>query len=115
MRWLLLLLMCCTMACATPYEEVVPVRLVWPEPPALARIEFERTIHGAADVEGNDSSVWSSVAAALGVRSRAPGRPIGHAADVAAARDGRRVYVSDFVQGIVHVFDLERRETWYLG
>jgi DNA-binding beta-propeller fold protein YncE len=43
------------------------------------------------------------------------GRPLVHAADVAVSADGQLVYVSDFAQGVIHVYDLAAPEARYFG
>jgi DNA-binding beta-propeller fold protein YncE len=102
------------LACATANAPQTDTVLTWPEPPLVTRIETVRTIARARDIQG-DPSFWESVGMTLGVYGPSRGRALAHPADVAVSPDGGTVYVSDFAQGIVHAYDLERGETRYLA
>ena len=101
-------------ACAAPPPSEPRGPLRWPEPPQTVRIEFVRSIRGAADI-ARPPGLWQKVALLLGVSEPRATRPIAHPADVEISDDGTLLYVSDFAQGLVHVFDLEAGTTRYFG
>ena len=100
--------------CATPRVDS-SITLRWPDPPLESRIEVVRTIYGGQSRQSENISFWESVAQLLGVIAPYRGRPIGHPADIVVSPDGSTVYVSDFAQGIIHVFDLNGGKTRYFG
>ncbi len=88
--------------CATaPKEE--PVRLVWPPPPLKPRIEFVRSIISDQDLN-RDTTFSEKLLAFLAGEKPLPNRivePMG----LALSDDGQRLYVSDYAQLAVFVFD----------
>ena len=89
------------------------LELRWPEPPLETRIAHIRSIASPLDLEPEVSRWDLFVDFLFGRRTRIRG--IRHPADVEVSPDGRTLYVSDFAQGIVHIFDLEERTVRYLG
>src|SRR5262245_3286474 len=89
-------------AAAPPAPETP--RLVWPPPPAPARIEFVQSLATGEDL-GSDRSAGSWLLDLVGGSRRVVERlaePMG----VAVSDDGGRVYVADHAQHAVVVFDL---------
>ncbi|MFQ5417142.1 MAG: hypothetical protein ACE5FL_08875 [Myxococcota bacterium] len=101
-------------ACASRGTSELPITLRWPDPPDPSRIEYVSVIRNSRDLTG-PPSFGERFAAFIGLAGDSEVRGIAQPADVEVTPDGSIVYVSDFAKGIVHVFDLERRETRYLG
>jgi DNA-binding beta-propeller fold protein YncE len=100
------------LACAQGRGKL-PIRLQWPEPPLKTRIEHVRTISSPRDL-GQAPSNWERfVNALLKIKPRV--RALSHPVDIEVTPHGRTVYVSDFAQGTVHVFDLVSGEARYIG
>lgn len=108
----LLLVLIAGFSCASAPGEPA-IRLRWPEPPEITRITFVRSIYGPRVAP--PPSAWRRFTNFLGVTLDDRVRPIMHAADIAVSPDGQLIYVSDFAQGIIHVFDLAAREVRYLA
>ena len=99
--------------CAAARERPKPIELMWPEPPLTPRIKFVRTLSSDRDL-GRTATFSENLMEVL--TGRKPS--IGHLAepiDIAVSDDGRRVYVSDFGQGVVYRFDLEAKTLTLLG
>ncbi|HSB78325.1 MAG TPA: SMP-30/gluconolactonase/LRE family protein [Candidatus Methylomirabilis sp.] len=98
--------------CATaPKQEAV--RLVWPPPPEKARIEFVRSIVSDEDL-GKDTTFTQTIVDFLAGSTPPPNRivePMG----LAVSDDGQRLYVSDFAQLQVFVFDFGRKTFTKIG
>jgi DNA-binding beta-propeller fold protein YncE len=98
--------------CATaPKQETV--RLVWPPPPLEPRIEFVRTIVSDEDL-GKDTTFSQRLLDFLGGEAPPPNRvvePMG----LAVSDDGQRLYVSDYAQLEVFVFDFARKAFTTIG
>lgn len=101
-------------ACASSQSSVPGVLLKWPEPPETTRITYLRSVYGARDVAAPPSA-WRRFTNFLGTTIDDRSRPMMHAADIAVSPDGQLIYVSDFAQGIIHVFDLAAREVRYIA
>jgi DNA-binding beta-propeller fold protein YncE len=101
-------------ACTTGGTEALPVMLRWPDGPDPARIEFVSVISSSRDITG-PPSFGEYVARFIGLDAGAGVKRIVHPADVEVTPDGGTVYVSDFAQGIVHIFDLANGEARYFG
>jgi DNA-binding beta-propeller fold protein YncE len=103
------------LGCATSKPRELPLRLQWPEPPLTSRIEHVRTISSSLDLDPKQKdSVWTQALHFL-LGTRKTVKRVAHPIDVEVSSDGRMLYVSDFAQGIVHVFDLEQGVARYLG
>jgi DNA-binding beta-propeller fold protein YncE len=86
----------------------------WPDAPDPARIEFVSLVSSPRDLTGAPG-FRENMAAFIGLDVDRDSKRIVHPADVEATPDGSIVYVSDFAQGIIHVFDFGNQETRYLG
>lgn len=98
--------------CATA-PKVEEVRLVWPPPPEKPRIEFVRSIVSDEDL-GKDTTFSQRLLDFLGGEAPPPNRivePMG----LAVSDDGQRLYVSDFAQLQVFVFDFSRKTFSKIG
>jgi len=92
--------------CATVQKEE-PERLVWPPPPLAARIEFVRSVISDEDI-GRDTTFSQSLLNFLAGEKPLPNRivePMG----LTVSDDGERLYVSDFAQLEVFVFDFGKK------
>lgn len=97
--------------CATTSQS--PSRIVWPEPPLPARIEFIGVLRNQDDVRPATSPRRSFADMLLGV-TQTPTllrQPMG----VATSRDGQRLYVTDYAKPAVLVFDFQQGTIWPLG
>ena len=113
-QWFCLAIALATVACASKGPQQPPTKLRWPDEPDPARIEFDSIISSAADLKG-PPGFRENFANFIGLSLGADVKGIVQPADVEVTPDGKTVYVSDFAQGIVHVYDLENREARYLG
>ncbi len=89
--------------CATAPRKAEEVGLVWPPPPLKPRIEFVRSIISDQDLN-RDTTFSEKLLAFLAGEKPLPNRivePMG----VALSDDGQRLYVSDYAQLAVFVFD----------
>jgi DNA-binding beta-propeller fold protein YncE len=87
--------------------------LVWPPPPLTARIEFVRSVATDEDLE-RDTTFSQKVLEFLAGEQPSPNRivePMG----LAVSDDGRRLYVSDFAQLAVFVFDFGQKKFMKIG
>ncbi len=99
--------------CATVTDGPKLTELMWPEPPLTPRIKFVRMLASELDLGRSPTFTELLLEAVAGRRP-----PVGHLAepiDVTVSDDGQRVYVSDFGQGVVYRFDLEKKELTLLG
>ncbi len=100
--------------CATaPQKAETPARLVWPPRPLTTRIEFVRSIVSDQDL-GRDTTFSQRLLNFLGGEKPAPNQivePMG----LAISDDGQRLYVSDFAQLAVFVFDFSRKTFARIG
>jgi DNA-binding beta-propeller fold protein YncE len=101
-------------ACASSGPRELPVTLRWPEAPDPSRIEYDSVISSARDIIG-PRTLGQNFKAFIGLDAGTDIRKITHPADIEVTPDGSRVYVSDFAQGIVHIFDLAKSEVHYFG
>jgi len=92
--------------CAAP--EVAPqIKLAWPEAPDTARIEFVRTIVDDKDLTKDTTasqSVFKFLAGDVASKYRVV-EPMG----IAVSDDTHRVYIADFAQFAVYVFDFDKK------
>jgi len=88
-------------------------RLVWPEPPEVARVEFVRTITSDEDLNKDTTSTQSILKFLEGERP-AKNRivePMG----LAVSDDGDRIYISDKAQNAVFVYDFAKKTSLKIG
>lgn len=98
--------------CAAPARKEMP-RLVWPEPPEKARIEFVRSIVSDEDL-GKDTTATQSLLRFLEGEKPAKNRivtPMG----IAVSADGERLYISDNAQAAIFVYDLVKKTAFKIG
>lgn len=92
--------------CATT-EAPPQVKLAWPEAPETARIEFIRTIVDDKDLTKDTTasqSLFKFLAGDVASKFRIV-EPMG----IAVSDDGHRVYIADFAQFAVFVFDFDKK------
>lgn len=99
--------------CATAPPPAEPTRLVWPAPPLTTRIEFVRSIVSDNDLE-RDTTFSQRLANFLGGQKPTPNR-IAEPMGLAVSDDGNRLYVSDYTQRAVFVFDFEQKTFTRVG
>jgi len=89
--------------CATTPDASPEVRLVWPPPPQQARIRFVRSIYGEEDLQHDTTFSQSLRNFLAGDKPKTTEivQPMG----LAVSDDGQRLYVTDFAQSSVFVFD----------
>jgi DNA-binding beta-propeller fold protein YncE len=89
-----------------------PVQLVWPLPPEKPRIKFVTEIRGASDVEAVKKQNFLDRMAGIQKQDFKPSfiKPHGIATD-----SKNRIYVSDSGQGVIFVFDREKKKVSYIG
>ena len=100
-------------ACATGKPAPEEARLVWPPPPLTARIEFVRSVFSDEDLHRDTTFSQRLVNFLAGEKPR-PNRivePMG----LAVSDDGQRLYVSDFAQLAVFVFDFSHKSFRKIG
>ena len=97
-------------AAQKPQEQIRPV---WPPPPQTARIEFVRSIASDADV-GHDTTFTQSVVNFL-AGFKPPATKIWEPMGLVASDDGQILYVSDYGQGAVFIFDFGKKNFSKLG
>lgn len=88
-------------------------KLMWPEPPLAPRIKFVRLLQSELDL-GKGPTKGDSFMTFLTGQRKAYTR-LAQPRDLAVSDDGNRVYVSDFGQMQVFVFDLQHSEMRALG
>jgi DNA-binding beta-propeller fold protein YncE len=96
--------------CSTPQ----PIeKLAWPGPPLEPRIQFVRTISGEESL-GRDPSLEEKALELL-TGKKPPANHIAEPMAIAVSDDGNRIYVSDFAQFAVYVFDLQNKSFLKIG
>jgi DNA-binding beta-propeller fold protein YncE len=88
-------------------------RPVWPEPPETARIEFIRTLVDDKDLVKDSTSsqtLFKFLAGDVAAQNRIV-EPMG----LTTSPDGHRLYISDFAQAKVFVFDFEKKTSLAVG
>jgi|GEM_PF-405744 len=99
--------------CASAPQKAPEKGLAWPPPPQRPRIVFVRSIYGADSV-GHKTTASEKIANFLGGEKPKAGQlvqPMG----VAVSDDGQRLYVSDFAQMAVFVFDFANHSFRSIG
>lgn len=99
--------------CATVSEKPKLIEMMWPEPPAKPRIKFVRSLASDEDL-GRTRTFAELLMEAVAGKKPAAGH-LTEPMDIAVSDDAHRVYVSDYGQGLVYRFDLERKEVTLLG
>jgi len=99
--------------CASDAPVKEQPRLVWPEPPEVARIEFIRTLVDDGDLAKEDTSSQSVLKFLAG--ESAPLNRIVEPMGLTTSPDGHRLYISDFAQGKVFVYDFEKKTSKTVG
>lgn len=99
--------------CAAVPEKPEQVRLVWPPPPLTARIEFVRSVVSDEDL-GKDTTFSQTLVAFLAGEKPPPNR-IAEPMGLAVSDDGQRLYVSDYAQLAVFVFDFAQKTFRKIG
>ncbi len=94
--------------CATAPPPPAPVRLVWPAPPLTTRIEFVRSITSDDDL-GLDTTFTQRLVSFL-AGEKPPANRIFEPIGLAVSDDGNRLYVADFGQLDVFVFDFAQKK-----
>ena len=100
-------------SCATAPPPAKPTRLVWPAPPLTTRIEFVRSIVSDNDLY-RDTTFSQRLANFLGGEKPTPNR-IAEPMGLVVSDDGNRVYVSDYAQHAVFVFDFAQKTFLKIG
>jgi DNA-binding beta-propeller fold protein YncE len=100
-------------SCVTAPPPAEMKRLVWPAPPLTTRIEFVRSIVSDQDLD-QDTTFSQQLANFLG-GERPTSNRIAEPMGLAVSDDGNRVYVSDYVQHAVFVFDFAQKTFLKLG
>jgi DNA-binding beta-propeller fold protein YncE len=97
--------------CATKAPE--QIKLVWPPPPLAPRIEFVRSIVSDEDL-GRDMTFSDKVVEFL-AGTKPPPNHLAEPMGIAVSDDGNRVYVSDYAQFDVFVFDFQNKTFHKIG
>jgi len=100
-------------SCATAPPPAERVRLVWPAPPLTTRIEFVRSIVSDEDL-GQDTTFNQRLINCL-AGEKPPANQIADPMGIAVSDDGNRVYVSDYAQLAVFVFDFAQKTFSKIG
>ncbi len=98
--------------CTTATKEE-PQRLVWPPPPLAPRIEFVRSVISDEDLN-KDNTFSQALVNFLAGEKPTPNR-IAEPMGLAVSDDGQRLYVSDFAQLEVFVFDFAKKTFTKVG
>ncbi|PKO62790.1 MAG: hypothetical protein CVU24_02425 [Betaproteobacteria bacterium HGW-Betaproteobacteria-18] len=86
---------------------------VWPAPPEVARIKFVRTLIDDSDLKQDMTASRKMLNFLAG--EAAPTNRVLEPMGIAVSDDGHRVYVSDFAQFAVFVFDFEKKTSFKVG
>ncbi len=98
--------------CGAP-PVVKETRLVWPEPPETARIEFLRSITSDEDL-AKDTTSTQSILKFLEGEKPAENRLV-EPQGIAVSDDGERLYISDKGQNAVFVYDFAKKTALKIG
>ncbi len=99
-------------SCATaPPPEMK--RLVWPAPPLPTRIEFVRSLFSEADL-GRDATFDEKLVEFIAGK-KPPANRIAEPMGLAVSDDGSRLYVADYAQLAVFVFDFTQKSFVKIG
>jgi len=89
------------------------VRMVWPEAPEIARIEFIRTLVDDKDLIKDSTAsqtLFKFLTGDVASKNRIV-EPMG----IAVSDDGKRLYISDFGQFAVFVYDFDKKTVLKIG
>ncbi len=100
------------LSCATAKKEEL-IQLRWPEPPLTTRIEFVKLLASEQDL-GREAT-WKETFIEFLTGQRPPRWHLYEPMDIAVSDDGKQLYVSDFGQLQVFVFDLVNRQVKLWG
>jgi len=98
--------------CASEVVKEVPLP-VWPSPPEVARIKFVRTLVDDSDLKQELPASRKMLNFLAG--EAAPSNRILEPMGIAVSDDGHRVYVADYAQYAVFVFDFEKKSSFKVG
>jgi DNA-binding beta-propeller fold protein YncE len=98
--------------CATA-PKVEPFRPVWPAPPLPARIEFIRSLTSDEDMR-KDTTFSDKLEEMIGGKKPAANH-IAEPMGIAVSDDGQRVYISDYGQLAVFIFDFGKNVVTKIG
>lgn len=100
--------------CATaPAPATEKVHLVWPAPPLTTRIRFVRSITSDEDL-GRDTTFSQKLVSFLS-GERPPANRVGQPLGIAVSDDGSRLYISDYLQHGVFIFDFQKKSFSKIG
>lgn len=97
-------------ATAPPPQEV---RMVWPEPPETARIEFVRTLVSDEDLQKDTTASQTLFKWLSG--DKASANRIVEPMGLAVSNDGNRLYIADHGQNAVFVYDFAAKTALRIG
>ena len=100
-------------SCATAPKGPETKRLVWPPAPQTARVEFVRSLFSEEDL-GRDATFNEKVIEFVSGK-KPPANRISEPMALALSDDGHRVYVSDYAQLAVFVFDFDKKTFTKIG
>ena len=100
-------------SCATTPPPVEMKRLVWPAPPLTTRIEFVRSLFSEDDI-GRDITFNEKLVEFISGK-KPPANRIAEPMGLAVSDDGSRLYVSDYAQLAVFVFDFAQKSFTKIG
>jgi len=99
--------------CATDAPVAERPRPVWPEPPEVARIEFIRTLTDDEDLVKDKTGNQGLLNFLSG--QAAPVNRIVEPMGLTTSADGNRLYISDFAQAKVFIYDFEKNTSKTIG
>jgi DNA-binding beta-propeller fold protein YncE len=99
-------------SCASPLAPEMK-RLVWPAPPLPTRIEFVRSLYSEEDI-GRDATFNEKLVEFIAGK-KPPANRIAEPMGLAVSDDGNRLYVSDYAQLAVFVFDFASKKFTKIG
>lgn len=100
-------------SCVTAPPPAEMTRLVWPAPPLTTRIEFVRSLFSEEDV-GRDVTFNEKLVEFISGK-KPPANRIAEPMALAVSDDGNRLYVSDYAQLAVFVFDFAQKSFTKIG
>ena len=89
------------------------VELMWPEPPEVARVKFIQTVASERDL-GRETTFGEDLLSIL-LGQKPPVWHLYEPVAIAVSDDSSRLYVSDFGQRLIYVFDLKEKKVKVIG